>query len=592
MAEKWQVAVYEVHSTSKDTKEVYDVLKDTGETYIKKQRKLLNKLLVVEGTHKYSSQKLLSRDENGFDLYLFYRKHRKTAPDWKAFFKNNIEEGEVFHTEPVNMNESFVFFLYCRDSKKLYAVAGGYGAFTIQKYIKDDFGIEILVRIINGKGEKVLRHAKEFGVTGGIVGMAKYFRQHYNFYENQNFGNIYREISASIDKDIARDLGISTEETKQCIAKNSFKINQSISYHEMIGVVGKLNSIIQRDENFSVNDIKLIDVKKEEALVKNLEKNILDEIWNNRNDVSLLEESLDFIHKDFENFLLASKFKFAREQYEDNLTLFVWIMGRMRDFPKRDYLKNIKKQSLSSYDSESDPFSPDSSVLTQDTIFNHLIYEVSYDEKSYFLINGKYYQITNGFKNTLNESCKNFILENYDNGLDKEWNTGTEGEYNILYKGEANTVVLDTVTPENIEPCDVLKYDDQYVYLYHVKKGFNGSMRDLTNQVLLASSRILEDIKSDKSYLKSVFLKMQRMDNYKDQVDSEEAFLSIFKDRKLCFILAVKDSGTNRRLEDIENFTSNIAKFSLNELIHNMRNLDVVFKITQINRPNGGQDAD
>jgi uncharacterized protein (TIGR04141 family) len=585
MSEKWQVAVYKIHNTTKDTKEVFKVLENTTKSYAQKQTKLLGKLLIVEGSHKYSAQKLRVNNQSGFDLYLFYRKHPKAIPNWKTFFKSRVEEGEVFHIEPRNMNESFVFFLYHSDTKSLYAVAGGYGAFTIQKFIKDDFGIEILVRIIDGKGEKILRHAKEFGVTGGIVGMAKYFRQHYNFYENQNFGNIYREISASIDKDIARDLGISTEETKQCIAKNSFKINQSISYNEMIVVVEKLNTIIQRDENFSVNDIKLIDVKKEEVLVKNLEKKILDKIWDNRNDILLLEESLDFIHKDFENFLLASKFKFAREQYEDNLTLFVWIMRRMKDFPKRDYLKNIKKQSLRSYDSESDPFSPDSSALTQDTIFNHLIYEVSCDGESYFLINGKYYQITNGFKNTLNESCKNFIVENYDNGLDKEWNTGTEGEYNILYKGEANTVVLDTVTPENIEPCDVLKYDDEYVYLYHVKKGFNGSMRDLTNQVLIASNRILEDLKSDKRYLKNVYLKMQGMDNYKDQVNDEDDFLSIFTERKLCFVLAVKDEGNNRRLEEIERFTSNIAKFALNELIQNMRTLGVDFKITQINAP-------
>ena len=38
--------------------------------------------------------------------------------------------------------------------------------------------------------------------------------------------------------------------------------------------------------------------------------------------------------------------------------------------------------------------------------------------------------------------------------------------------------MLDTVTPENIEPCDVLKYDDQYVYLYHVKKSIFDSLSE------------------------------------------------------------------------------------------------------------------
>jgi len=579
MAEKWQVAIYGIHNTSKDTKEVYSVLGNDAKTHLQKQRKLLSKLLVVEGTHKYTPQKLVSNEENGFELYLFYRKHPKAVPDWKKFFDNSVLDEETIKTEPRNMNESFVFFLYHKDTKNLYAISGGYGAFTIQKFIKDDFGIDILVRIVASKGDKILRHAKEFGVTGGLVGVAKYFRQHYNFHENKNFGNIYREISASIDKDTARELGISTDETKQCIAKNSFKINQSITYQEMINVVDKLKTIMQRDPNFSVNDIKQIDVKKDEELIKRLEKKILDEIWKNREDASKLEETLDFVHKDFERFLLAKIYKFAREEHEDCSTLFPWIMERMSPWGKKKYIKSIKSLTVNSLEDTED------APLTTDNVFNHLVYEVQDGDESYFLINGKYYQITSAFKETLNESCKSFIIENYDNGLDKDWNTGTEGIYNLLYKGEVDTVVLDTVTPENIEPCDVLKYNDKYVYLYHVKKGFNGSMRDLTNQVFIAANRILEDLKGDKSYLKSVYLKMQEMDNYKDQVSDEEEFLSIFTDRKLCFVLAVKDEGNNRRLEETERFTSNIAKFSLNELIKNMRDLEVTFKITQINAP-------
>ncbi len=576
MSEKWQVAVYKIHNTNKDTKEIFSILESTEKAYEQKQRKLLTKLLKVEGSHKYIPQKLIYNQKYGFELYMFYRKHPKAIPDWKSFFKNSIEEREVFHTEPRNMNESFVFFLYHSSSKNLYAVAGGYGAFTIQKYIKDDFGIDILVRIVNDKGERILRHAKEFGVTGGIIGMAKYFRQQYNFHENKNFGNIYREIAASIDKDTAKELGISSDETKQCIAKNSFKINYSINYDEMIALVDKLNTIIQRNENFSVNDIKLINAKKEEDLIKNLETKILNEIWDNRNNEEMLIEPLDFVHKDFEKFLLANKYKYARHEYFEHSTLFPIIIQKIKEHGKRKYLEQIHSQTVTS-------FNENNEKLTQDNIFNHLIYELDYQENSYFLINGKYFKISSSFKSLLNESCKEFIKSNFINDLDKEWVQRTEGEYNLSYKGETNTIVLDTVTPENIEPCDILMYDDDTVYLYHVKKGFNGSMRDLTNQVFLAANRIVEDLKSDKSYLKSVYEKMQNTNSYRDQVESENNFLAIFENRKLCFVLAVKDTGTNRRLEEIERFNSNIAKFALSELIKNMKDLGVNFKITQIN---------
>ena len=81
---------------------------------------------------------------------------------------------------------------------------------------------------------------------------------------------------------------------------------------------------------------------------------------------------------------------------------------------------------------------------------------------------------------------------------------------------------------------------------------------------------------------KSVYEKMQNTDNYKDQIENKEEFLAIFQNRELCFVLAVKDTGTDRSIENIEQFTSNIAKFALNELIKNMRDLGVDFKITQI----------
>lgn len=578
MAEKWQVAVYNIHKTAKETKEVYAILDIATKTYTQKQQKILRTLLAVEGRHKYLPQALLLKEVLGFELYLYYRKHPKAIPDWKKFFHTSVEEDQEIHVEPRNMNESFVFFLYHKNDKNLYAISGGYGAFSIQKFIKDDFGIDILVRVIESKGDKILRHAKEFGVTGGLVGVAKYFRQHYNFHENKNFGNIYREISASIDKDIARELGIHTDETKQCIAKNSFKVNQSITFSEMINVVDKLNIIVQRDANFSVNDIKQIDVKKDQELIKNLEEKVLNEIWDNRTNISQLEETLDFIHQDFEKFLLAKKYKYARQEYEDNSTLFSWIMNRMNEYSKEDFIKNIHMSSVNSFDENDE-------LLTSEKVFNHLVCEVQDGNESYFLFNGKYFQITGSFKETLNQSCKSFIIENYDDGLNRSWNDNdTEGVYNLSYKGDHNTIVLDTVTPENIESCDIMKYNDEYVYLYHVKKGFNGSMRDLTNQVFIAASRILEDLKADKHYLKNVYSKMEAMEAYQSQIASEEEFLSIFSpSRKLCFVLAVKDSGNNRRIENIESFTSNVAKFSLNGLIQNMRNLGIDFKITQIN---------
>ena len=574
MSQKWQVGIYLIHDTNKTTKQVYEVLENEDKTYTQKQTQLKNKLLEVDSKYKYKAIQLNSENIGDFTLYLFYRKHPKQEAPWKEFLKTQIPEDTDITKEIRNKNESFVLFLYQKTDKKLYAVSGGYGAFTIQNFIADDFGINILIRIIRGKEEKVLKSAKEFGVTGGVIGISKYFRSEYNFYENDNFGNIYREVAAYIDKDTASRLGITNDTTKQCIAKNSFKLNQSITFDEMINIVTKLNEIMKNDANFTINEIKTLDNKKDETLIQSLKQEVLENIWHNKDNIETIEEKLDFVHKDIDKFLLADKFKCYRTNYDNIKTLFSEVINEIKSKSKENFIKVFDTYNVSSFDE-------DNNILTEDKLFNHLIYEVNYDDKSYFLINGKFYQIENNFKDRLNENCKIFIEHNYSDGLDKDWGNITEGEYNLLYKGNDNTIVLDTITPQSIEPCDILKYDNDNVYLYHVKKGFNGSMRDLTSQVLTSANRIKEDIASDKSYLKELYTKMQAKEEYKNQISSEDEFLAIF-DKKLHFILAVKDKS-NRELKNVEQFSSNIAKFALNELIKNMKNIDVDFMITQIN---------
>ena len=576
MAEKWQVAVYRIHNSSETTKNVYKKLQEIGITYEQKQQLLLRNLLKVDSSYGYRSQKLIDTELYNFEIFLFYRKYPKAPAPWKEFLKFKVYESATIHTEPKNMNESFVMFLYHSVDKQLYAIAGGYGAFTIQNFVQYDFGIEILAKIVKDKGERILKSAYEFGVTGAIIGSAKHFRKEFNFYENQNFGNIYREISASIDKNILIDLGLSVNETKQCIAKSSFKLKQSITFEEMINIVAKLNDIIKKEANFSINEIKKLDTKKDENLITKLTKLLKDDIWNYRNDIESLKEKLDFVHKDVEKFLLANKFRCCRNEHENILTLFEFVMENVSANSKRNFEQKIASSYIVSFDE-------DDNELTKDTIINHLVYELEYEGKNYFYMNGIFYEIMNTFIHNLNESCKEFINNKYINGLDKNWEDGKrESEYNLLYKGDENTIVLDTITPENIEPCDILKYDDEYVYLYHVKKGFNGSMRDLTIQVSSSANIIIEDLKSNKNYLKQVYKKMENAQNYKGQIDNEEEFLSIFRNRKLCFVIAVKDTAEDRDLKQVEQFKSNIAKFALKELINNMKILGVEFRITQI----------
>jgi len=573
---KWQVSIYTIHQLTKKTQDVYEVLGDSNNSRIEKVKEIY-KLLEVEGRYKYKLQDLENLRHGEFELFLFYRKHLKGVPPWKEFFENHVTANSAIKKIPKSYNESFVFFLYHTKKEKLYAISGGYGFFVIDKHIVGDFGIEILSRLVKDKGDKVLQYAREIGLTSGISGTSKIFRKEYNFHQNRNFGNVYKEILATADKDILRKLGLPVDEIKKCLVKDSFKINHSITYIGMINLVNKLDSIIDNEANIIVNDIKTIDSRRNSELVDSLNTYVLETIWGNRQNEEWLIGNIELQHENLEKYTFAYEYRCNRNIYNNSAILLMQLIEEFRVFEKGRFIKYLQRSQLRAFDSESQ-------LLTHATIFNHIIYEFDYNEESYFLINGKYHQISNNFKDLLNESCKDFIIQNYDNGLDKPWGNIREGEYNLEYKGEDNTIVLDTIVPENIELCDILKYDEDNIYLYHVKKGFNGSMRDLTNQVFIAGNRILEDIKSDYSYLKSLYSKMENKDRYRGQIDSEEDFLEIFKQsRKLILVLAVKDDSTrDRELQNIESFSSNIAKFALNELVSNMRNLGLEFRITQI----------
>lgn len=74
----------------------------------------------------------------------------------------------------------------------------------------------------------------------------------------------------------------------------------------------------------------------------------------------------------------------------------------------------------------------------------------------------------------------------------------------------------------------------------------------------------------------------RRAGNQTDNFTKDE-FLNLFISRKLVFVLAVLDTGDDRNLKtNLSDFGSNIAKFSLQELVKGMKGIDVSLRFSQI----------
>src|SRR5690606_29839351 len=116
---------------------------------------------------------------------------------------------------------------------RVYVITGGMHSYSaIQDLIQDDFGVDILSRLIEKK-DKILKAVREKSVMGGILGTTKFFRNSYNLFENDAFGKIYQELRANLDHQVLKDrFGFTQDDLNRdvvCVAKSSFKINKSLT---------------------------------------------------------------------------------------------------------------------------------------------------------------------------------------------------------------------------------------------------------------------------------------------------------------------------------------------------------------------------
>jgi len=556
----------------------------------------------------YSPQEIVETSKNGYDLSLYYLR-KNSAPKWKDFFHGIAEENEKI-LQKVGKNEGFIMLL-CNES--IYSITGGLGFFSIQNYIDSDFGIDIISRLIK-KDEKIIKSTKENSVVGGILGSIKYFRTQYNLFENDSFGKIYQELKTSIEKDVLiENFGFTEEDIKKdsiCIAKSSFKINKAINFDQLLTIIDGCEAVLEKEDAIVINAVRKIVKKKNENLIEQLTKELMDQIWQRYID----EKSsfkFDLCHKDFEKYLTASKYEIRKNQSKKSVfpeTYFSILddidilFKKLKEFnlidldsqnAKEGFCKLINSFKIFSFDEEG-------LELTKWPLIYHIFGDVEYQNKRYFYINNVWYLIEDDFINALNDACNDFTSKNWYSELGNHtwdyFNKVSENGFNKQFIGNENTIVLDKITPENIEPCDILKWDEDNLYLLHVKAGFGNTMRDLCSQVLIASNRILQDLNGEKSYINKIYDELEKGINSSDDyfksageqtfTYTKDEFQELFNNKNLVFVLAIFDSASSDRdIRFSNNFRSNIAKFSLQELVKDMKALGANLKITQILRP-------
>lgn len=601
MTNKIQIPIYQINTglevfEEKSHEQIVDFIVERQNSKIRNRN------------NKYRPQQLTQDTAENFRLRLFYA-HRQKHPKWKDFFSEICDRAADILTAS-NREVSYIMFLY--DDDHIFSFCGGIGNLAIQDYINTYFGMEIISRLIE-ENNKVIKQVDERDLTGAILATSRYFRYDYKLSDDEEFGKLYKKVRAEVGRNVIDEkFGINTNSRRRtnigCVAKSTFQINKSVSFNEVSHVIRSIANLLSCDANFELNKVRLITRRGSgnKLLIEELENTLCSKIYDGYVD-RINDLDFDICHTEFEKFFSAISYNlylghatrpiFQEELEELRNFGFIYdaieaselVMDNAQEM--KAFLKKVRIRS-NGYDGES---------LTEGSLFKHIHGEIRINDINYFYIDGDWYQIQDQFLENLNNQSRRIIIDIRKNDiLNLTWNTTaiqTENEYNRQYIGNDGYIVLDKIFVKYIEICDILKYDEENLYLIHVKKGFNNSTRDLTSQINI-SARMIREIQDSGDYTQieelydSLANKLESTDNYfrraAGQINSidKNSFVSLFREKRIYYCLAfVDDAAEQRNISDIDSFDSNIAKFSLVQLYKNMRLINIDLKVSQINRP-------
>ena len=360
--------------------------------------------------------------------------------------------------------------------------------------------------------------------------------------------------------------------------------------------------ILDKEPNFSLNKVTQLSGKKQhDILVKALTEFLCEQLFISYTGAT--DFSVDFCNKKFAEYYNASSFYLQftdGEQLEldegppsfKDIVIAITKEGRLEDHDSTDFKHSVLYQTLITKDDNDN-------TLTSGKIIEHIHGEIKYLEQSYFLVDGEWYLIDSSFIEDLNKECSQLIKRVIDDKLISEkFNVNeNESDFNLKFINQPNWLVFDTITPNNMELCDILKYDSSSIHLVHIKKGFDNSLRNLASQVIISAKLLRADIRDKFKHIESVEEKTKKglkssSSNKKKiggQIFPTGGLKEIFKykqEKNIIFCLAFVDTAkTDRSIKThLSQFDSNIAKFMLLELNREIKAMEFDFKIIQLQK--------
>lgn len=548
--------------------------------------KILNTSFQKLGYKDFFDVKNLKRiEKDNFEYFLYLFNTDEVKSDWEKFLPNDLTKDGDFTQQKLSL------ILFVNTEHHLFCLIGGNAYQLIIPFLDHSFGLNTYARIMRPSEDELLS-IKSRGITGARAGINEQFRDNYRIIDFIKFGKIPQQIMLRLSEEISEYhfefLKSKPTDRIQISVSKGIKIKKRINFDILHKIFQELNYISELVPSDYLSSYKEITDKEyiQNELYPELTKKIFDDTEN------LGRSKLDLSNRfqydlsnpnNIEKFYEADEYKLKEKTEEGGYRIFkivedkneiynevlkrgVELYGRNNLFMFRAFLMGTR---ITCYQNKK-------KTVGSGFIF-HISTEFTHNNKSVFLVDTKWYHLRNSFLEDLKINTQH-ILKSYpapQNILHLPWDkniTRTEGAYNLLYDKLENYIVLDTIIAENLELCDVLYYDNDNLYLVHVKYGFESKIRELTNQILISARRLREALGTEnRELIEIIYNKLISKGQNVNELNLDE-FKRLF-DKPIKYILAFTSHLTkDLKVEDnIDSFTSNIARFSLVQCSGEMR---------------------
>ncbi|MRX73448.1 hypothetical protein GJU40_14990 [Bacillus lacus] len=437
-----------------------------------------------------------SLEDKGFEQikckdvsYKLYMNKKSKPPKWE----NMLSQVAQNPNDIKRKNENSSFVLLKTIDKQVYAFTGGSGFFAIQKSIDNDFGMDLISKIIEPDRIKYIRQKP---LAGKTVQEESVYKEYYNYnFDPKNWGKISKEILGEINgSDIEKAFGIeiSSKFKIRLQGKSSFTINRSLTLEQLDTVLQKLKELSSKKDKFLLykgfSEISN-STKKKELTSKLIEKlKVLYESYIKQatNDV---ETEIIISYSDVRDFILSDYYSISYKVSKEDVE--VLSLEVIFEFMKNKGIEEFEEYHLSQINIAG--FSEEEEEKISDKLKSFLVADFLDGDKNYCFVDQKWYQVSQDLIDIANKEVKNilvnFSIKDFELPNWKKKGKGLETEDDYIMDACKKDLIqmhrdhIKIKGHDKAEACDIVDLrKDEAVFVF-VKRGLGTSLRELFAQV-------------------------------------------------------------------------------------------------------------